>query len=449
MASVTTLIPDWPSFLQEHFGRRPFSCSLSAKALRELLEGFLDGDTADLLTTCRKPDNARYTSEEREEMERDLEAGRTLNLPYCFCRGARQLEAAFVDACCDRVNDIEVGIYVSRAGGAVAEWHCDAVHNFTIQLRGSKEWQLLPCGPCEADVASRGLFDAPRNRAEQLAERRSSTTVHGLGACADRLSLVAGSLLYVPPGHAHRVTPVSGHSLSVDVRLGHLSAGRWLSEALFASLSSATTTTDSSSSALGAAGLVPIGPGDTASSGGASNAAVAELARAVGTASASDLVGDLLTRCPLPRPLPCEPAHSDGLNRGASLTWLEARGCLAPSACMTGHESLALSRAVAMTLAERDGVLLVVRLLALSPLTSMEYMRFCIVCEAALRPPLARLIDGPARVDSLTALTPKPARLRVLLRCLLHANVLHTTRAQPASNPQEEAQPQAKRRRRG
>lgn len=347
--AVHDLIPDWPSFLRDYWGQRVFSRALSPELLERLQEGFKDGDTAELLGTCRKADNTRYTPEERDEMERDLESNaRTLNLPYCFCRGARELEAAFVDACAGHVNDIEVGLYISRAGGDVAEWHCDAVHNFTIQLRGSKEWQHRPAtAPAAADVTSRGLLDAARNRAEQVAAEASGPIMAPGLAAAERFNLVAGSLLYLPPGDWHRVTPVAGHSLSVDVRLGHLSAGKWLCEALYASLGASLGASDrgfqSEQQPGGAgfaagAGLLPIGP-----------ALTPDVAAAVGDLSASELLRDLLLTCPVPRPLPCEPSHSDGMSRGASIEWLEARNCLAPRAALHATNELVVSRLVPIT----------------------------------------------------------------------------------------------------
>ena len=121
-----------------------------------------------LLLECRKSCNGSYSAEEREEMERSLDAhGRTLNLPYCFCDGARALHTAAVLAFGEYSNDIEVGVYASNQGGDVAEWHCDANHNFTIQLTGTKDWHVI-CGGDRRAEGSRGMFDTPRNRAEQL-----------------------------------------------------------------------------------------------------------------------------------------------------------------------------------------------------------------------------------------------------------------------------------------
>ena len=39
-------------------------------------------------------------------------------------------------------GECEVGVYVSVANGDVAEWHRDVCDNATIQLAGSKKWQV-------------------------------------------------------------------------------------------------------------------------------------------------------------------------------------------------------------------------------------------------------------------------------------------------------------------
>ena len=77
--------------------------------MERIIDSFCEGDVERLLATCRKPCNSCYSAEELEQMTRDLDSnGRTLNLPYCFCRGARDLYAAAVDAFGDLSNDIEV-----------------------------------------------------------------------------------------------------------------------------------------------------------------------------------------------------------------------------------------------------------------------------------------------------------------------------------------------------
>jgi hypothetical protein len=228
----------------------------------------------------------------------------------------------------------------------------------------------------------------------------------------------------LPPGHWHRVTPVVGNSLSIDVRLGHLSAGKWLCEAIYAQLGGGDRGSSSLRSLFGPdSGLMlPMGPVLAPDLYGA-------VVGAAGDLSAATLLRETLVFCPVPRPLPCEPAHSDGLNRGASIGWLEARGCLSSRSALISSDEVVISKMVAISLSVRDGTALVVRLLASSPLSAMDYLRFAVVCDAQLQPALARLIaDGRATVSCLTELVRKTAlttaSLMVLLRCLVFANVL-------------------------
>ena len=463
MAEVGLVIADivddfHGEFLQSYWGKRPYASRLSPQVLDRLLGGFADGDVSELLHMCRKADNSKYSAEECQEMERDLDAhGRTLNLPYCFSPGACEIHSAFLDACDTLANDIEVGMYASKAGGDIADWHCDANHNFTIQvgtaartlppitrnsnrpiphvfenqLCGCKEWQTAAKG----EVAdSRGMLDAPRNRAEQLSEQ--ATAPFG----GRRFSLTSGSLLYLPPGEWHRVSPRCGGSLSVDVRLGHLSAAKWLCEVLYASLALPCCRGDHAA-IIGTAAASGIGPGGDTQlalhSLGQHLTAQTPRSLAVGApvTSGMPLVSALLARCPLPRQPPADPELSDGLNRGADLAWLQARGFLAAEEHVQRGNELAVSPAVAVTLCQRDEDSLIVRLVAESPLTTLEYLRFEILCEAELHEPLAALVAaGQARVEQLTSQTSKQARLLVLLRCLLRANVLVVTNlAEPSA----------------
>ena len=302
---------------------------------------------------------------------------------------------------------------MSKAGGDVAEWHCDANHNFTIQLSGAKEWSVLPAGQPRAD-GSRGMFDAPRNRAEQLQCAPSTSA-------AERFSLSPGAVLYVPPGDWHRVVPIEGGSLSVDVRIGHLTAAKWLSEATFATLSLGAMVAAKPSPALASPALaspaLSVGPAE----------GEAKLTSCLSQLSAQ------LRRCRVPRALPCEHALSDGLNRAASLSFLEAKGFLLAA---TGPSAKLLSGAgagvgvcsmMSIGLKRRDAHTMLVSLLAVSSLTNLEYCRFAIVCEAELHTALTELVSkGAATVADLISLCTKPKRLHVMLRCLLHANVLYT-----------------------
>lgn len=313
-------------FLDLHWGKLPRAGSVTPAVLEHLVRAFADCETDRLLAKCRKPDNTSYSDEEISDMERDLvDHGRTLNMPFCFTRGARQLTAAFIDEFGDLGNDIEVGVYISRIGGDIAEWHCDANHNFTIQLEGSKEWQHMPSGP--RTCSSRGLFDTPSNRAEQLC----AATVPATGAPTRRI-LEPGSVLYLPPGQWHRVVPHRGCSVSIDLRVGELTRAKWIAEVMHAHMQAAAVEGVSSSQPHGTGGA----PFDESQLKASESAfppdhhlydAGANFQRVLEGLRAS-LVHSAHFRPP--RPFPPEDEHCDGLARGASLDFLVGRRELGP-----------------------------------------------------------------------------------------------------------------------
>ena len=60
--------------------------------LRRRRAGFCHGDAHAIIATCRKPSNAKFTEDEIEEMVGDVRSrGATLDLPFCFADGAREL----------------------------------------------------------------------------------------------------------------------------------------------------------------------------------------------------------------------------------------------------------------------------------------------------------------------------------------------------------------------
>lgn len=130
----------------------------------------------------------------------------------------------------------------------------------------------------------------------------------------------------------------------------------------------------------------------------------------------------------VPRPFPYEASVSDGLHRCASLEFLERRGFLAANAPLP-HALVTIPSMIALTLRRCGGGRLFVQLLASSTLTTFEYCRFGIFCEGELQKPMEELLNAPeqcAAVSVLLGRTTKPKRLLVLLRCLLHANILNT-----------------------
>jgi hypothetical protein len=210
-----------------------YSTSLSPDVLDQLMEGFYDGDAEKILEACRNDHNARIGPEDPGDSGSSMEdlqsGGKTLNLPFCFCPSALALRESFVAALGEHANDVECGVYLSRPGGDSAEWHLDNNHNFTIQLTGQKDWYVIEGGD-PSPVASAALLaghERPRNRTEQQRAVPSA----GVAKC---FNLAPGSVIYVPPGCWHRVVPVSGDSLSADIRAAHIHRATWMAESLFA-----------------------------------------------------------------------------------------------------------------------------------------------------------------------------------------------------------------------
>ncbi|KAG8471217.1 hypothetical protein KFE25_009638 [Diacronema lutheri] len=409
------------AFLAESWGVRPFTTALQPEVLAELLDGFGGGELTAVLPHCRKADNSPYAVDEMESMERDLEThARTLDLPYCFTAGAHRLSDAWVSACAERGHDVEVGAYFSNSRTIHAEWHRDENHNFTFQLLGSKDWYHTSAEAPDRGArpdASRGMFDAPRNRAEQLARAPPA----GLAGCAC-VSMAPGSVLYLPPGHWHRVVPVAGPCVSVNLRIGQLLRARWLCEALFAALAAAPHDGGGAlARELGVAAMCPAGTVDFGAS--APSGAMRELA-----ASARDALPRLLRACPLPRALPSERALSDGLERGASLSFLVARGCLARTSDVGPDASMRPSALVALALKARGADRLLVHVTGASALTGTEFLRFSVLCAARVEPGVRLLLEPRgstvAQMTNAVGAGAAARELVDLLRALLYAGAL-------------------------
>ena len=213
--------------------------TLATWMLSDLRKRFCKGNVREIIAQCRNADNVPYSPEEIENMINDLYDNKhTLNLPFCFTKGAQELKNSILEHVFQgqgykvdmgAAMDIEVGVYISRKGSAEAAWHYDNNHNFTFQLYGSKDWHTVDGGNNKNVISSRGLLDAPRNRTEQ-----QSRTPDFSKERTTRLE--AGSVIYIPPGHWHRVVPVDADPvcLSVDIRIASVTAARWMCENIFA-----------------------------------------------------------------------------------------------------------------------------------------------------------------------------------------------------------------------
>ena len=212
--------------------------------LRRLRAGFCGGDTSAVVRRCRDEHNRAYDASDAADFAARFDAGDTLNLPFCFTRGASQLKNDILrraynadderEGALECANDVEVGVYVSPEKGAEARWHHDNNHNVTVQLWGVKEWRTSPSGNPNV-LTSRGLNDPPRTMYDKHALHPPNLTDHLV------TRLAPGQAIYVPPGEWHRVIPIEtdptvGSCFSVDVRVASVTHARWTCEALFASM---------------------------------------------------------------------------------------------------------------------------------------------------------------------------------------------------------------------
>lgn len=385
-------------FVRDVWGLKPYSTRVSDRTLEQLRSGFWKGDSAEVLADCRKEDNSRFSGDEVSNMQNDLDAGKTLNLPFCFCPAARELKSSFIECCGGLGNDVEVGVYFSRAGGDIAHWHFDNNHNITIQLRGHKDWHHIAGSP--ATLGGRGMHDFANNRFEQ------QLTVPPTG-CMDTTiyNLQPGSVIYLPPGHWHQVVTVEGDSFSVDLRVANVLQARWICEAIFAGLLEG-----------GASGtLASLSPSDFVNG---LSSQVSDQLRSIG-----QNIEAFVLRTRIPRCMPFEFEHSDGLHSGATLSFLEERAFV--SSLIPASAMLRVNGLVSMTLKRRDDQIMVLQLSSTSSLSTMEYLRFSLLCNICLYEAVDVLRRrGVVCLSDLHAMC-QHRDLTLLVRVLVHANVLH------------------------
>ncbi|KAG8462201.1 hypothetical protein KFE25_011651 [Diacronema lutheri] len=122
----------------------------------------------------------------------------------------------------------EVEVFASRAGHTT-DWHFDFMENFTFQLRGAKTWRLHGGAGAQIGQPVRGAtahYARAGNLEQQLAVHRlqqpafalDRDATNALGASAESVTLVAGSVLYFPAGMWHRVE-CDEDSLSLNLSL--------------------------------------------------------------------------------------------------------------------------------------------------------------------------------------------------------------------------------------
>jgi hypothetical protein len=122
----------------------------------------------------------------------------------------------------------EIEVFVSRAGHTTA-WHYDFQENFTLQLRGTKRWRLVPGGAHSVLRGATPHFRSPADVVEMQAKAAAMAgdadfafwpgAAHFAGA--DEVELAPGDALYFPSGLWHEVTATSD-SLSINISLSSL-----------------------------------------------------------------------------------------------------------------------------------------------------------------------------------------------------------------------------------
>ena len=403
-ASLISPLP-LTDFCSQYWGQKVFATKLGDQELESLQAGFFDGDLVEVLKECRNEENVPHTAEEMTGFEQDLEGARkTINMPFCFTPGAVALRSSFLESCAELGNDIEVGVYASHPGGDIANWHFDNNHNITIQLYGQKDWNYMPGSP--NTVGSRSLAgDTAKNRYEQ--QRLTPSPNDESVQC---FSLVPGSVIYVPPGHWHQVTPIEGSSLAVDIRVANLLQARWIAEAVFSGL------------------LQQFDYANTALHSVHSQEDMQQQLQYVAASLPS-----MLLRTSVPRCLAAEPNQSNGMNRGATLEHLREKHNFVSLAHPQVLVGVNLLVAISFKLREIDQ--LMVQLHSVSSLSTMEYLNFKILCPRAVLPALRRLANGgTTKAEELVMLGGSEAQeeTRNLVEVLLYANVLWQEEADTA-----------------
>ena len=256
-----------------------------------IMKGFHDGDPESILRECRDENNVPYDEQTISGMMDGLmEHGKTIHAPFCFTRGAVGLKhaihdylytstadgdsfkswcdiyvgiakaAAMLEERGDKVTamyaECEIGVYISRAGGDIAEWHTDRNDNLTIQLKGSKLWEVERIGrtytgsmtsnaslsvepSCGVDYLTRdhGEF-GPFARNINASKLTSAYKINKDRSVPERFTIREGECFSTRAGQYHRVTPVGGGlSISVNIRLTPYQSNVWKSEVYFLRLS--------------------------------------------------------------------------------------------------------------------------------------------------------------------------------------------------------------------
>jgi ribosomal protein L16 Arg81 hydroxylase len=154
----------------------------------------------------------------RRSVDRLFQAGGTINLVGLdgCCPPAARLSRALQAELCFPGSVVSEAL-ISPPGSGFSAYHIDPVASFTLQLAGSKTWDVCRAPAVEWPLHNAQL-DASGNpfyhlRSTPPAEWEKLPAVDQ--AEVDTFRLEPGSFLYVPPGHWHRAR--AGDSVSVSL----------------------------------------------------------------------------------------------------------------------------------------------------------------------------------------------------------------------------------------
>eukprot|EP01060_Flectonema_neradi_P014970 TRINITY_DN21671_c0_g1_i1.p1 TRINITY_DN21671_c0_g1~~TRINITY_DN21671_c0_g1_i1.p1 ORF type:complete len:485 (+),score=112.18 TRINITY_DN21671_c0_g1_i1:38-1456(+) len=379
-------------FKERYWGKSVFMGQMWDAGFEKLKKGFGDGELSNVLQYCRKDDNTRYTPSEMDTLEDDfLNGKKTVNMPLCFTEGADELRNAFLAEFPNLGNDVEVGVYFSRTGGEIAQWHSDNNHNITIQVSGTKEWHCRP-GSRHTE-RSKALTEAPKNfhdqRNSQL-DRRSASAFPPQTYVLD-----PGTVIYLPPGHWHSVVSTGEEdSFSIDIRVGNIVHAKWIAEAMYNGLFGEFHGT------AGASGLA-LSKEDYQQQ--SMSKGISEQARYL-----RKHVVSMLNTCPPIPSIPFERERSNGFHRGATISWLleklQRNTSVQPPFQLQSRFGLHPMIALSVKLLPNYCILY---MFSESTLTTMEYIRYSLFCSAFLDEVLQSIV-GQTQItyDSLVSKCP-------------------------------------------
>lgn len=235
----------WPLTSREFFARvfkkRALGILGSAQRLSQLEKDFCEFDVPTLLKEATKIVVWMKTTTGTMQY---LEAPAEIALS-CYLAGhslyfnpSMETQKQFIKTLCQDLN-MDFGLEKDGGFGGDLEifavngahdtpWHFDGQENFTIQLKGTKRWSMLPSGITDPLTNYHPRTSNIEGRDANLRRHRSYTnaSLDPVNTSeAQSLVLRPGSVLYVPSGMWHRVVAGKEGSLSINFSVD---GARWL-----------------------------------------------------------------------------------------------------------------------------------------------------------------------------------------------------------------------------